>query len=98
MLQAYGEGGLNKPGQATTAAELIANARPSAQAYLTLTAYAAKAGQTRKANLAGLKAVDLAPKAQRAAVKKQVAIAKAQATIGPNNVTPQSGSGTTSSG
>src|SRR3954454_1633692 len=97
MLQAYGEGGLNKPSDAATAAELIANARPSPQAYLTLTVYAAKAGQTRKAELAGLKAIDLAPKAQKAAVKKQVTIAKAQATIGPNNVTPQSG-GTSSSG
>lgn len=98
MLQAYGEGALNKPDQAATAAELIANARPSAQAYLTLTVYAAKAGQTRKAKLAGLKAVDLAPKAQRNLVKKQVAIAQAQASIGPNDVTPSSGSGGNSSG
>jgi hypothetical protein len=98
MLQAYSQGALDKPAEAATAAELIANARPSAQAYLTLTAYAAKAGQTRKADLAGLKAIELAPKAQREAVKKQVAISKAQATIGPNDVTPQSGTGTTSSG
>lgn len=93
MLQAYGEGALNKPDGAATAAELIANARPSAQAYLTLTAYAAKAGQARKAKLAGLKAVDLAPKAQKTLVKKQVAIAEAQGqSIGPNDVTPSSGS------
>jgi hypothetical protein len=96
MLQAYSEGGLNKAAEAATAAELIANARPSPQAYLTLTTYAAKAGQTRKAELAGLKAVDLAPKAQRKLVKKQVAIAQSQATIGPNDVTPSTG--TTSSG
>jgi hypothetical protein len=92
MLQAYAEGALNKPDKAAEAAELIANARPSAQAYLTLTAYAAKAGQTRKAELAGLKAVDLAPKAQKKLVKKQVAIARAQGqAIGPNDVTPSSG-------
>ena len=96
MLQAYSEGGLNKPDEAATAAELIANARPSPQAYLTLTTYAAKAGQTRKAKLAGLKAVDLAPKGQKKLVKKQVAIAQSQATIGPNDVTPSTG--TTSSG
>src|SRR5215218_1788264 len=65
MLQAYSEGALNKAEEATTAAEMIANARPSPQAYLTLTTYAAKAGQARKADLAGLKAIDLAPKAQR---------------------------------
>jgi hypothetical protein len=92
MLQAYGEGALNKPDEAAGAAELIANARPSAQAYLTLTTYAAKAGQTRKAKLAGLKAIDLAPKEQKALVKKQVAIAEAQGqSIGPNDVTPSTG-------
>jgi hypothetical protein len=96
MLQAYSEGGLNKADEAATAAELIANARPSPQAYLTLTTYAAKAGQTRKAKLAGLKAVDLAPKEQKKLVKKQVAIAQSQATIGPGDVTPSTG--TTSSG
>jgi hypothetical protein len=98
MLQAYGQGGLNNAADAATTAELIANARPSAQAYLTLTTYAAKAGQSRKAKLAGLKAIDLAPKGQKALVKKQVAIAQAQSVIGPNNVTPSTGSSTSSSG
>ena len=93
MLQAYGEGGLNKPGDAAKAAELVASAQPSAQAYLTLTAYAAKAGDTRTAELAGQKAIELAPKAQKKLVKQQVAAVKAQGTNGPNNVTPQSGSG-----
>jgi hypothetical protein len=99
MLQAYSEGGLNKPEKAAEAAELIANARPSAQAYLALTAYAAKAGQTRKAELAGLKAVDLAPKAQKQAVKKQVAIARTQGqSIGADQVTPSTGGSSTSGG
>jgi hypothetical protein len=79
MLQTYSEIGLNKPDKAAEAAELIATARPSPQAYLTLTTYAARAGQTRKAELAGQKAVELAPKSQRSAVKKQVEIATAQA-------------------
>jgi hypothetical protein len=99
MLQAYSEGGLNKPDKAAEAAELIANARPSAQAYLALTTYAARAGQTRKAELAGLKAVDLAPKAQKQAVKKQVAIARTQGqSIGADQVTPSSGGSSTSGG
>ena len=99
MLQAYGENGLNKPDKAAEAAELIATARPSAQAYLVLTTYAAKAGQTRKAELAGLKAVDLAPKAQKEAVKKQVAIARTQGqAIGPDQVTPSTGGSSGSSG
>jgi len=98
MVQAYGAGGLNKPADAATAAQLIADARPSAQAYLALTTYAAQAGNTRLAKLAAGKAVDLAPKGQKKLVKKQAAIAQAQATVSPNQVTPSSGGSTTSGG
>jgi hypothetical protein len=95
MLQAYADGGLKQPDKAAQAAQLIASARPSAQAYLALTTYAAKAGQTRLADLAGKKAVDLAPKGQKTLVKKQVAIARAQGqAIGPNSVTPSTGTST----
>src|SRR3954452_4085942 len=96
MLQAYGQGGLNKPADAAETAQLIANARPSAQAYLTLTAYAAQAGNTRLAKLAAGKAVDLAPKSQKKLVKKQAA--QAQASISPSQVTPSTGGTTTSGG
>lgn len=78
MLQAYGETGLNKPEEATEAAELVANARPSAVAYLQLSQYAFKAGQTRKGELAGQKAIELAPKSQKKLVRQQVEAAKAQ--------------------
>ena len=92
MLQAYGQGGLNKPADAASAAQLIANARPSASAYIALTTYASQAGQKRLADLAGQKAIDLAPKSEKKVVKQQVAAAKAQGTIGPNDVTPSTGS------
>lgn len=88
MVQAYGELGLNKPEEATQAAEIVANARPSAVAYLQLTQYAAQAGQTRKAELAGKKAIELAPKSQKQLVRKQVAVAQAKSAIGPGDVTP----------
>ena len=90
MLQAYSSIGLNQPGDAVTAAEIIASARPSAQAYLALTRYAAQAGNTRQAKLAAQKAIDLAPKGQKNLVKKDAAIAQAQATINPGQVTPNS--------
>lgn len=77
MLNAYSEIGLNQPDGAATAAELVAEARPSAVAYLQLTQYAAKAGQTRKAELAGKKAIELAPKGQKKQVEEAVAGAKA---------------------
>jgi hypothetical protein len=61
---------------AANAAELIAADKPSATNYIALVQYATLAGQTRKADLAGKKAVSLAPKDQRKAVEQQVAAAK----------------------
>ena len=43
-------------------------------------------------------AVDLAPKGQEKLVKKQAAIAQAQASINPRQVTPSTGGTTTSGG
>jgi len=76
MVQAYGPNALNQADDAATAAEIVANAQPSAQAYLQLTQFAALAGQKRKAELAGQKAIELAPKKQRASVKAFVEQAK----------------------
>ena len=70
-MQIYDVSGLNKPKQAQEAASIIARADNDAASYLRLVQYAALAGDTRTANLAATKAVDLAPKAQRKAVKQQ---------------------------
>jgi hypothetical protein len=88
MIQAYG--GLaqsKKTAQdqkpyltgAADAAEVAASARPSVNGYLQLVQYATLAGQTRKATLAGDKALALAPKSQKKAVQQQLASIKAQA-------------------
>ena len=76
MLNVYGPTALNQPADAATVAEIIAEARPSSQAYLQLVQFAALAGQDRKADLAGMKAVELAPKKQRSTVKTLVEQAK----------------------
>jgi hypothetical protein len=76
MLQAYGQGALDQPANAAAAAEIVAAARPSASTYLALATYAARAGDTRKAQLAGQKAVALAPKSERKIVQQQVNAAK----------------------
>jgi hypothetical protein len=81
MMQVYGLG-LNKPAEAAAAAEILTDANPSAQAFLELTRYAALAGQTRKAELAGEKAIDLAPKDQRETVKEIVEQSKNPAATG----------------
>jgi hypothetical protein len=83
MVQAYGEGGLNQPEKAVTAAEIVAEARPTPQAFLILARYASLAGQTRKADLAGQRAIALAPRAERRAVREQVEAAKAPPTPAP---------------
>ena len=76
MAQAYGPTALNKPAEAAEAAEILATADPNAQAYLQLVQYASLAGQDRKADLAGKKAIELAPKDQRSTVKTLVEQAK----------------------
>jgi hypothetical protein len=62
---------------AAGATELIAADQPNPSNYIALVQYATLAGQTGKADLAGKKAISLAPKSQRKAVTQQVASAKA---------------------
>jgi hypothetical protein len=70
-LQVFDVGALNRPKQAQEAARIIAEADNSPEAYLRLVSYAALAGDTRTADLAAQKAVDLAPKAQKKEVRQQ---------------------------
>lgn len=78
MVQTYGPAGLNKFDKATEAAELIAQATPTAEAYTRLATFAYAAGQSRKGDLAAAKAISLTPKDQRATLKGQLDQAKAQ--------------------
>jgi hypothetical protein len=64
-------------GGAAGAAELIAGDQQNVNNYIALVQYASLAGQTNKADLAGKKAIALAPKDQKKAVTQQVAQAKA---------------------
>lgn len=72
MLQTYAQAGLNKPAKAAEAAEIVAGDDPSAASYVNLARYAQLAGQTRKSELAGQKAIDVATKDERAQVKAAV--------------------------
>ncbi len=71
MVQAYAPEGINRPSRGAEAAELVAEEdKPqSAQNYLILARYAQEAGQTRKADLAGDKALELAKGGQKKQVK-----------------------------
>jgi hypothetical protein len=70
-LQLYDVSALNRPKEAQRAAAIIAQDSNDVAAYLRLVLYAARAGDTRTADLAAKKAVDLAPKAERKQVKQQ---------------------------
>jgi hypothetical protein len=76
MVQVYDPTALNQAADAAEAAEIVAVADPNPQAYINLTRYAALAGQDRKADLAGQKAVELAPKKDRKEVEAIVQQAK----------------------
>ena len=71
-LQVYDEGALNRPKEAQKAAAIIAREANDTVSYLNLVQIAVRAGDTRTADLAGQKAIELAPKAQKGAVRQQV--------------------------
>jgi tetratricopeptide (TPR) repeat protein len=77
MVVAYSNIGLNDAAKAAGAAEIVADQRNDAQAWIQLVQYATLAGQTRKADLAGQKAIEVAPKKQKKAAKQAVEQAKA---------------------
>jgi hypothetical protein len=79
---------------AASATELIAAEQPNPTNYVGLVQFATLAGQTTKADLAGKKAIQLAPKKQKKTVKQEVASAKASAQQqagGGGGVGPSSG-------
>lgn len=79
MLNAYSPAALNQPDKGTATAEIIAEQRNNWESYVQLAQYAYLAGQTRKADLAGDKALELAKtKDERTAIKQALEQAKAQ--------------------
>jgi hypothetical protein len=70
-LQIYDVPALNRPKEAQRAAAILAEDANDAPSYLRLVSYAARAGDTRTADLATQKAVELAPKDQRKLIKQQ---------------------------
>jgi hypothetical protein len=70
-LRVYDPTALNQPKEAQKAAAIIAEAENDSSSYLQLVGYASLAGDTRTADLATQKAVDLAPKDQKKEVEQQ---------------------------
>jgi hypothetical protein len=83
MAQAFGPAGLNQLDKAVEAMEVVTENRPPSAALFTqLATLAYAAGQTRKGDLARQRALALATKDQRAAIKAQLDLAKAQGAAG----------------
>jgi hypothetical protein len=78
MENVYGEGGLNEPAKEVEVLQITVAAKPTdAALYAALAEYAYKAHNTRLGDLSSAKAVSLAPAAQRARVKAELAEVKA---------------------
>jgi cytochrome c-type biogenesis protein CcmH/NrfG len=81
MVQAFSTSGLNQPGEAVSAMEIVIDRRPeTGPLFVQLAALAYQAGQTRKADLASKKALALTPKDDREQIKAQLAGARQAAT------------------
>ena len=76
-LQIYGQAALNRPKEEQRAAAIIAREANDPVSYLRLVQIATRAGDTRTADLAGQKAIELAPKGQKKAIRQQVKALKA---------------------
>jgi hypothetical protein len=79
-LTIYNQDGLNQPAKAKDVVRVLAADANDTQTYLLLVQYASAAGDTRLAQLAAQKAIDLAPKGQRKEVEK---VAKQLQTAAP---------------
>ena len=81
MVQVLGPGGLADYPAAVRAMEIVTEQRePSTGLFQQLAILSYSAGQTRKGDLASDRAVELAPKEDRASVEQNLEAAKAQAT------------------
>lgn len=78
MVQAFSQGGLNRPADAAAAQQVVTEARPTSATFAQLAVLAYQAGQTRTGDLAAQKALSLADKSVRPQLKSQLDQAKQQ--------------------
>lgn len=99
MVQVYSQPALNEPDKAVNAMEIVIGSRkPTGPLYAQLAALAYQAGQTRKAELASQKAIQLTPKDQRPNLQDELNAARQQASaqFAPSTSSSGSGAGGTS--
>ncbi len=92
ILRIYAEEGLNEPAKAVEALQIIVAAKPGDAAYYAqLAEYAYKAKNERVGDLATAKAISLAPAAEKARIKTELAEVKKHPTGGQTYVTTTNG-------
>jgi hypothetical protein len=92
MVTVFGEEGLNDPASAVQVLQIVVAARPtSAALYASLAQYAYKAKNVRVGDLASEKAISLAPVAQRARLKTELAALKSNPSGGETFTTTTNG-------
>jgi hypothetical protein len=82
-IQIYDVTALNDADEAKKAATIVAEEDNDWQSYLRLAQYATLAQDTRTADLAGAKALDLAGKGEKREVRRQLKLVKQQAAAAP---------------
>jgi hypothetical protein len=90
-LRIYDPTALNEPKELQAAAAIVAEAENDARSYVALVQYATLAGDSRTADLAGQKAIDLATKDEKKAVRAAVKQAKKPAPSAPAGGTAPGG-------
>jgi hypothetical protein len=93
MVQAYDTGGLNEPAKAVRAMQIITADQkpPSSNLFAQLASMAYRAHDLRTAQLAGDRAISLAPASQRKALRSALDALKTQATAPPTGQTATTG-------
>lgn len=79
MLQAFSPAGLDDPKEAARAARIVTEARPSSSAFSQLAFYSYQSGDDRTGDLAKRRAIELAPKDERAVVRERMAALEKEA-------------------
>ena len=69
MVQAYSPNALNQPAKGVKAAQIVTEARPSAQTFYTLAVFAYAAGDKRTGDLAAAKTLSLTPTGRKTQTK-----------------------------
>jgi hypothetical protein len=99
MVRIFGEEGLNEPAAAVQVLQIVVASEPqSASLFGALAEYAYKAHNQRQGDLAAAKAVSLAPAADRARLKKELAELKKSSASGAASSTSGASSTSTSTG